>query len=225
VKWLTGDGLVAALVVGGATAWGLGWRGVVLLFAFFISGSLLTRLAGGEGGQRTAWQVLANGGVAATAAAAGWWPVTVGALAAAAADTWATEIGSFSPHSPRLLTTGTHVPRGTSGGVTLLGSVGGVAGAGFLVGVGWLVEPRTAGPGSGVAMGILAGVAGMMVDSLLGATLQGKFACATCGKTSERRGTLCHGPMARTHGWGWINNDMVNLAATAAGAATAAALS
>lgn len=225
MKWLTGDGLVAALVVGGATAWGLGWRGVVLLFAFFVSGSLLTQLAGGAEGKRTARQVLANGGVAAAAAAAGWWPVTVGALAAAAADTWATEIGSFSPRPPRLLTTGKTVSPGTSGGVTLLGTVGGVAGAVFLVAVGWLFKPQAAGPGSGVGVGVLAGVVGMLADSLLGATLQGKFACDTCGKTGERLEATCHGPMRRIHGLAWMTNGMVNLAATAAGAATVVALS
>src|SRR6266568_1016414 len=67
VKWLTRDGLVAALAVGGAVVAGFGWRGVVVLFAFFISGSALTQLAGGADGARTARQVLANGGVAALA--------------------------------------------------------------------------------------------------------------------------------------------------------------
>src|SRR5438093_5230732 len=46
-----------------------------------------------------------------------------GALAAAAADTWATEIGAFSPFAPRLITSGRQVPRGTSGGITVLGSL------------------------------------------------------------------------------------------------------
>src|SRR5690242_21564973 len=122
MKWLTGGGVVAALAVGGATGWGLGWRGVVLLFAFFISGSVLTRLAGGAGGQRNVRQVLANGGVAAVAAWFGSWPLAAGALAAATADTWATEIGAWSPHPPRLITSWKPVPPGTDGGVTLLGT-------------------------------------------------------------------------------------------------------
>ncbi|HEY6808001.1 MAG TPA: DUF92 domain-containing protein, partial [Gemmatimonadales bacterium] len=116
MKWLTRGGLVAALAVGGAVAAGTGWRGVTVLFAFFVSGSVLTQLSGGAEGARTARQVLANGGIAAAAAAVGWWPVMAGALAAATADTWATEIGSFSPTLPRLLTTFAPVLPGTSGG-------------------------------------------------------------------------------------------------------------
>src|SRR5205823_656366 len=56
VRWLTRRGVGAALAVGVATAWGMGWRGMVLLLAFFISASVLTR----GGGQRNARQVVAN---------------------------------------------------------------------------------------------------------------------------------------------------------------------
>jgi uncharacterized protein (TIGR00297 family) len=167
MKWLTRGGLVAALAVGGVTIWGLGWRGVLLLFAFFISGSLLTRLAGEGGGQRNYRQVLANGGVAALAACLGSWPMAAGALAAATADTWATEIGSFSTSAPRLITTWKPVPKGTDGGVTLMGTAGGVAGALFLAGATALLFS----PSLPV---VWAGLAGMFADSGLGATVQGK---------------------------------------------------
>ncbi|HWH03897.1 MAG TPA: DUF92 domain-containing protein [Gemmatimonadales bacterium] len=186
MKWLTAGGVVAAVAVGCATGWGLGWRGVVLLFAFFISGSLLTRLAGGSGGQRNYRQVLANGGVAALAGLLGSWPIAAGALAAATADTWATEIGSFSPHPPRLITTWRPVAKGTDGGVTLLGTAGGISGALFLAGSAALLFA----PSLAV---VWAGVAGMFVDSALGATVQGKF----------------------------LDNDGVNFAATVSGAGTA----
>lgn len=171
MKWLTTGGVVAALAVGGATAWGLGWRGVVLLFAFFISGSLLTRLAGGAGGRRNYRQVLANGGLAALAALLGSWPLAAGALAAATADTWATEIGAFSPHSPRLITSWRAVAPGTDGGITLLGTVGGAAGACFLAG---LTALLFAPPPAAFRVVIGAGLVGMFADSLLGATVQGR---------------------------------------------------
>jgi len=109
VKWLTRGGAAAALLVGGATLWGVGWRGLVLLLAFFVSASLVTQR---DARQRTARQVLANGGVPAVAALLGAWPVFAGALAAAAADTWATEIGARSPTPPRLITSGVPVPHG-----------------------------------------------------------------------------------------------------------------
>jgi len=194
VRWLTGRGATAALAVGLATIWGLGWRGFVLLLAFFISSSLLTTAAkGGEksggGGRRNARQVVANGGVAAIAALAGSWIVFAGALAAATADTWATEIGRHSPIAPRLITNGMRVPPGTDGGMTLLGTAGGIVGAGFIAGLSFVFGER------GALVIAAAGTAGTLVDSLLGATVQGKVR--------------------------WLDNDAVNLAATLTGAACA----
>ncbi|HXO86332.1 MAG TPA: DUF92 domain-containing protein [Gemmatimonadales bacterium] len=190
MKWLTRRGTVAALAVGLATVYGFGWRGVTLLLAFFVSSSLLSRaVEGGRG--RNERQVLANGGVAALAALAGSWPAFAGALAAATADTWATEIGSHSPTPPRLITNGRPVPAGTDGGITLLGTAGGIAGALLIA-----VLARVLVPGGFLMPVAVAGIAGMLLDSLLGATLQGRLT--------------------------WLDNDAVNLAATAAGAGLAA---
>src|SRR5437879_10743183 len=147
---------------------------------------MLTRWAGGTGGRRNARQVLANGGVAAAAALAGSWPAAAGAIAAATADTWATEIGSFSPVAPRLVTTWERVTRGASGGITPLGTAGGVAGAVAIAALALLVEPRGAAPGSAVLVG--AGVAGTLADSLLGATVQGLYERPGCRAPSARRG-------------------------------------
>jgi uncharacterized protein (TIGR00297 family) len=188
VNWLTRRGAAAALAVGLATIWGFGWRGMVLLLAFFISGSLLTTAAsGGEG--RNARQVIANGGVAALAALMGNWTWFAGALAAATADTWATEIGSHSRTAPRLITNGRPVTAGTDGGMTLVGTAAGIAGAGLVAGLSYVFGQRGA-PAIAVA-----GVLGMLVDSLLGATVQGKVR--------------------------WMDNDAVNLAATLTGAVCA----
>ena len=191
MRWLTSAGVAAALAVGGATMWGVGWRGLLLLLAFLVSGSLLTR----GGGPRNARQVVANGGVAAVAALVGSWPAFAGAVAAAAADTWATEIGAYSPTAPRLVTSGAPVPRGANGGITLLGTAGGVVGAAVMGGLTWVLGPHDLRLTAVVAA---AGVAGMLIDSLLGATLQG--------------------PEDR-----WLDNDAVNLAMTLAGAGIAAA--
>ncbi len=220
MKWLTRGGLAAALCVGVAVGWGLGWRGLLVLLAFFVSGSVLTQVAGGSGGERTARQVLANGGITAAAALLGAWPVAVAALAAATADTWATEIGSFSPWPPRLVTTWTPVPAGTSGGITLLGTLGGVAGAVGMAGLASLLQPDGAAPAS-AALTVVAGVVGMLADSLLGATVQVGFECPSCAARTERAGTVCHEPVVLVKGRRWLDNDGVNLAATLAGAAVA----
>jgi uncharacterized protein (TIGR00297 family) len=194
--WLTPRGAVAALAVGLSTLWGFGWRGFALLLAFFISGSLLTPKKEGGGRRRNERQVLANGGVAALAALAGSWAGFAGALATATADTWASEIGRHSRSAPRLITTAARVPAGTDGGMTLLGTAGGVVGAAFIAGLAVLVGPRAGWLASIIAG---AGIAGMLLDSLLGATVQGKVR--------------------------WFDNDVVNLAATLAGAMIAAAAS
>jgi uncharacterized protein (TIGR00297 family) len=225
VRWLTRDGLAAGLAVGGAVTWGLGWPALALLGAFFLSGSLLTQWAvgpggSGGGGRRNARQVLANGGVAAAASLAGSWPAVAGAIAAAAADTWATEIGSFSPASPRLVTTWARVTRGASGGITALGTAGGVAGAAAIAGLAFVLEPRgIAHARTAIALVTVAGIAGMLADSLLGATLQGLYECPSCGGRFERRDTVCHGPVRLIRGRRWLDNDGVNLAATLVGAA------
>src|SRR2546422_8154673 len=153
--WPTGDGLAAGLAVGGAVTWGLGWPGLARLAGFFLSGSLLTQWTGGTGGRRNARQVLANGGVGAVAALAGSWPAAAGAIAAAAADTWATEIGSFSPVPPRLVTTWERVTRGASGGFTALGTAGGVAGAVAIAALAFVLDPRRVLQDSGTAAIVL----------------------------------------------------------------------
>ena len=148
MKWLTPGGLVAACAVGAGVTWRLGWPGLALLFAFFLTGSVLTQLAERRGPSRNARQVLANGGVALLAALLGSWAGAAGAIAAAAADTWATEIGAYSPFRPRLITSWGRVTRGTSGGITALGTLGGLAGAALIAGLTRGLSPR--GRGSGV---------------------------------------------------------------------------
>lgn len=161
-----------------------------MLLAFFVLSTLLSR----RGTARNERQVIANGGVAALAALAGSWIAFAGALCAATADTWATEIGRHSRTPPRLITNGSPVPAGTDGGMTVLGTVGGIAGAGFIAALAMGLGPRGLGLGPGVIVAV-AGIIGMVLDSLLGATVQGKVP--------------------------WMDNDAVNFAATLTGAACA----
>jgi uncharacterized protein (TIGR00297 family) len=220
-SWLSSGGALAALAVGVLVGVGAGWPGLGLLLAFFFSSSLLTP----GGGRRRAVQVAANGGVAALAALLAltrqppWHAAFAGALAAAAADTWATEVGGRSRSWPRLVTTGRRVAPGTSGGVTWLGSAAGAAGAGFVgavaAGLG-VVAARAA-----VAVAI-AGLLGGWADSLLGATLQAQYRCPSCGATGETPRPPCGHHAELVAGRAWITNDTVNLAATLVGAALAA---
>jgi uncharacterized protein (TIGR00297 family) len=211
---LTRSGAWAAAVTGVVLVFA-GWRWLALVGVFFVTSSVLTRLEAAGAGRRShdrggrRWrQVVANGGCAAAAAAVyavtGWphaFGVAGGAVAAATADTWATEAGRWSRTPPRLITTGAPVTPGASGGITLTGTMASLAGA-MLIGaiaVALGGSTRTAA-GAGVrstflwgASIALAGFTGSIFDSLLGATVEGR--------------------------WRWLDNDAVNVAATAWGAA------
>jgi len=218
-RWLSPGGTLAALAVGAAVTVGAGVAGLVLLLAFFVPASLLTP----GGGRRRAVQVAANGGVAAAAALLArahpaWSAAFAGALAAAAADTWSTEIGARSRRPPRLITSGRVVPPGTSGGVTWLGTAGGAAGAGFIAAVAALLA--LVRPSAAVLVGT-AGVAGTLSDSVLGALVQARYRCPSCGRDAERPERCCGSPMPLARGLRWMTNDAVNVAATVVGAIVA----
>ena len=166
--------------------------------------------------------MLANGGLPAFGALlatvlghAGLWPLATG-LAAAAADTWATALGATSPTPPRHLLTRARLAPGTSGGVTWRGTLGGALGA---ASIGLIAAGATRGAVLPLAA-LVIGTSGMLLDSLLGATIQGRFHCPTCGTETERRHHRCGTRSVASGGVPWISNDVVNALAT--GAATAA---
>jgi len=219
-RFLSPGGILAALAVGAAVGLGAGWPGLAVLAVFFLSSSLLTP----GGGRRQASQVAANGGVAVVAALLSashpaWHLAFVGALAAAAADTWSTELGGRSRRAPRLITTGRTVPPGTSGGVTWVGTAGGAAGAAL---VGLTAAVLALIPSTALVPVVLAGVAAGAADSLLGATVQARYRCPACGETGERARCTCGAAAVPVSGWRWMTNDTVNFLATLVGAAAVA---
>ncbi|MDR7415553.1 MAG: DUF92 domain-containing protein [Armatimonadota bacterium] len=221
-RTLRGTGPMVATLIGTAVFRAGGLRWSAFLLTFFASANLLSRLPGSSQDRlgRTGRQVLANGGVAALAALLSRrWPMTsrafAGAVAAACADTWATEIGVRYGGPPRHLTMGTRVPPGTSGGVTWLGTLAGAAGAALC----GLAAQATGVASSGVT--VRAGVLGMLLDSLLGATLQARYRCPRCGRSGERRRCACGARGQRVSGLCSLDNDGVNLLATAFGALVA----
>ncbi len=224
-KALTGTGAVAATLVGGTVLFFAGLGAAFVLVLFFVTSSALSAVPpGSERGARGARQVLANGSVAAVAAAfvSVYAPASVaflGAIAAAAADTWATEIGVRLGGSPRSILTMRPQPPGTSGAVSLPGTGAAAAGslAVGLAGV-WLVPGAAASWVTVAAAGFL----GSLVDSVLGAALQAEYRCTACGATPQvARHPDCPMRAARTSGVPGLDNDAVNwlMTASAAGAA------
>jgi uncharacterized protein (TIGR00297 family) len=150
---------------------------------------------------RNGWQISANLSVAALSAVAfgvtgneAWLTATAAALAEAATDTVASEIGQTRSQTALLITTWETVPAGTDGGITFAGTLSGIA-AGMTIAA--IATFCGIVPHARFWMPAATGVFGMLVDSLLGATLQ-------------RRG--------------WMNNEVVNFCGTLTAAAAAYAL-
>ncbi len=68
------------------------------------------------------------------------------------------------------------------------------------------------------------GLTGSLVDSLLGATVQAIYYCAACSRETERPVHGCGRPTKLIRGWTWLNNDLVNLAASLIGGLVSALL-
>jgi len=235
---LSRGGAAAAFLIG-TTCAAAGWGWAFILIAFFVSASALSRYRQAfkkeilgefveKGGERDALQVAANGGVFALLAAASlihpspiWIAAAAGTIGAVSADTWATELGTLADHLPKLITTGEVVPTGTSGAITWRGSFAGLAGAAT---VGLIV--LTVGWGSRAAIAtIVGGVAGSLVDSIVGATLQRRQWCERCEKSTERLVHNCGTTTRPAGGLAWVNNDMVNALSSLSGAVVGAILS
>jgi uncharacterized protein (TIGR00297 family) len=206
------SGVAAGLLIGSVIYVGAGWGGWCTLVAAFVAASLATRLglsrkmllglAEPHGGRRGAANAAANCGLAAVAAAlAVSTPyreaallAMVAALVAGASDTVASEVGKAWGRRSVLVPTLARVQPGTSGAISLEGTV-----AGVLAAVGLTIVA--------VASGVVA--AGMVWVVVVAATI-GSFVESALGATLE-------GP-------GILNNDLLNVLNTAVAAASALAL-
>lgn len=185
-NWISLEATKAVVILGTIV---LGFGGWALAFAvafFFGTSSYLTTLNGNKvnhssysvkitgDNRRDGYQVWANGfwvavfctlwfalnSVAALIAA-------FGVVAAATADTWATEIGTRNPGETFKITTLEKVEAGTDGGISLKGTLGGVMGALlislFIFALG-IYSPIYFFPAI-----LLGGIIGLLIDSFAGA--------------------------------------------------------
>jgi len=228
IRALTATGALAAFFVGTATYGALALPGAGVLLAFFVSSVGLSRFGKrrkrelladvGKSGPRNAGQVLANGGVAALCALGALWfdhryaLAFAGAFAAANADTWGTEIGTLAGGTPRSILTLRPVATGLSGGVTLVGTLAEIAGALLIAAFALPLDAHAFAPT------MLGGLAGAVVDSALGASLQSLRWCPQCRRATEREPHGCGANTSPLRGLSWFGNDTVNVAATLAGA-------
>ena len=206
----------AAAATGGALGLliylGSGFAGLALLTLFFGLGTAASGwrvadkrrlgLAEENRGRRTAGQVVANAGIAGLLSLLAWrYPpaaplahlMLAGSFAAATADTLASELGNVYGRRYYNILTLRPDARGLNGVVSLEGTLLGLAGSSLVAGA------YCAGFGWGPAFGwlLVAGTAGNLADSVVGATLE------------------------RRH---YVSNNVVNLLNTLVGALTVAGL-
>ncbi|MGA3211331.1 MAG: DUF92 domain-containing protein [Terriglobales bacterium] len=184
-----------------------GLQGFLVLGVLFLITAGTTRLGkdrkrrlgiGEHRRGRNGWQVLANVSAAALLAVVALYAsrpeillASVAALAEAAADTAASEVGKALSSHVYLITTFRRVDVGSDGGISVIGTLSGIAAAlltAMAAAVLGLVPARWLPAAFGAA------VFGSLLDSFLGATVQRS---------------------------GWLNNSAVNFLSTIAAAAIA----
>ena len=233
--------ILGSLILGlGGPSWGL------ILLSFFISASTLSNrfkrqklsinAYAAKGSQRDAGQVLANGAVGGifvllfslighlfpdSPVVPALWIGFAASFAGANADTWATELGWLNRRDPVLLSSFKRVPKGTSGGVSLVGTLASLMGAALVAGVAVLTQsigwaPHISQPLGDVFLFItIGGMVGSLVDSVLGATLQASYFCPQCDLQTEKTPRhSCGTETTYLRGISWLNNDWVNAACT-----------
>lgn len=189
-------------VVGGFIAYAIflggSWGGLLLLFTFFVLGSLASSwkyqykyskgLAEKNKGQRTAVNAYSNGGIAALCGILGAifpenniYPIMLaGSLAAATSDTLSSELGNvYGRKFINILNLKPGV-RGQDGVISLEGTLIGLLGSAVI----GLSYGATTGHYAEILPIVLAGFSGNIMDSILGASAQR---------------------------WGWLDNHGVNL--------------
>jgi uncharacterized protein (TIGR00297 family) len=188
-RTVTAAGAVTGLVIGTVVMLGGGWAAWGLLIATFVTASLCTRLgaarktaagiAEDRGGRRGPGNAIANTGLAGwcCALSVGMSDPTPALVAAAAAlatagsDTVASEIGKAYGRTTWQLTSGRRVRPGTTGAVSLEGTVAGVVSAAGLAALGawwglvpWITVPLITG----------AATVASLIEGALGATWEAR---------------------------------------------------
>jgi len=189
LKKLDAKAAVAAVVIGFIAWLGEGYTGIALLATFFVAGTLATSwkmrtkqqagLAEQHRGQRTAAQVIANGGVAAILSLFSFLSaehhallllMVASSLSSATADTVSSELGNVYGRKFYNIINFKKDIRGLNGVVSFEGTMIGVAGSSLIA----LVYAIQAGFTIHFLWIVIAGTAGNLTDSVLGATLERK---------------------------------------------------
>ncbi len=228
---LTLSGAFATTIVGMAILLAFGAQGLFLIGTFFVTASYWSKFKADKkksvedkikkSGARDAVQVFANGGVPALLSLLYLLfqenlllYMFITSLATANSDTWASEIGSISKSKPIHVLSLSRVDAGTSGAISLLGTLSALCGA-FLIGIISHFLWNEVTFQLGLAIGIV-GFLGNLLDTLLGATVQVTYTCSNCGLNTEKTNHCGQSTLYKS-GLRFLNNDTVNFLSIALG--------
>lgn len=216
---LTPAGLVHAWILG-VLIWGtLGWQGYTVVMFYFLVGSGVTRIGmdlkeaagiaekrSGARGPENVWGSAAIGALCALATLAA--PEAyrgllllgyVASFSTKLSDTSASEVGKAYGQRTFLITTLQPVPKGTEGAVSLEGTLAGILASAAIAGVGWAVGLINL---PGVVLCMVAALIATSFESVIGATLQNRFAWLT-NELVNGINTLIGAIVAILIAWGW----------------------
>ena len=188
-RTVTVAGAVTGMIIGALFIIGTGLGGWVVLIMTFVAASLTTRLgharkskagiAEDRGGRRGPGNAIGNTGVAAWAAlvAAGSADPSlphlalVAALVTAGSDTVASEVGKSYGRTTWLITSFQRVPAGTTGAISVEGTLAGIASAVLLSLAGaWMALI----PMSAVPLVVAAATVASLIEGVIGATIEAR---------------------------------------------------
>ncbi|MBM4176468.1 MAG: DUF92 domain-containing protein [Ignavibacteria bacterium] len=223
-KFLSIEGALSTFLLA-LFIYGLGeWKWTLPIFVFFLFSSILSKLSGSskkssvtmgrtKGSERDMMQVFANGGIAFITITLNflfpndsWYLVYLVSLSVSMTDTWSTEIGTWLGEKTFLITNLKTVNRGESGGVSLVGTIGGVFGSIVVISSGLIFVNLSV---ELFIMLVIFGTVGSVIDSILGASIQAKYYCTNCHSIVELK-THCNRAAEFKSGFGMMNNDLVN---------------
>jgi uncharacterized protein (TIGR00297 family) len=182
---------LAGAIAGGLLAllifYGTGLTGFLMMTGFFLLGTAATswqkeakvQLTGIKEPARSAFQVLANAGIPAILAVLAlmfpeqrylWLLMVSGAFASAAADTVSSELGTVYGRRFYNILTFKRDIRGKNGVISLEGTLWGIGASAVIT----VIHGYLEGWGTGSLWILIAGTAGNLSDSVLGASLENK---------------------------------------------------
>lgn len=223
VKFLNFSGSVATFILAVLIFGFGGWEWSTPILVFFILSSLLSKAGKTrkekfkntfeKSGVRDYAQVIANGGLAGLFIFLFilnprdlYYQLYLVSLAAANADTWATEIGVLFKTTPRMITTLKKVEPGVSGAISFYGTSASLFASLIIALSGALFSFNL----KNILLITLSGFLGSIVDSYLGASIQGQYQCTQCASYTEKK-THCQMRTKKIKGFHWLNNDLVNI--------------